>query len=128
VEEFKIDFKHNVPKVFFLMIPLLALLLKISFLRNKHYYFVDHAVFALHVHSFVFVVILLWILNPFKQANHIVHVSIVYLIAIYIVLALRKVYHTKWLRSIFTLFFVALGYTLFLVCVYILAALVTWVA
>ena len=47
-------FFHNISKLFFVMMPLFALLLQVFFGR-RGYLYVDHAVMSLHFHSFVFV-------------------------------------------------------------------------
>ena len=42
------------PKMFFFMVPVLAFILSLFLFRLKDYGFVDHAVFALHMHAFWF--------------------------------------------------------------------------
>ena len=123
-EELNEEIAHSFPKMFFFMIPVLALLLKICFIRNKGYYFVDHAVFALHVHSFAFIVMLLGALNPFESFDDNLSFIITFLCALYFVLSLRKVYHTGWTRSLFTLLFVSLGYFIFLLIIFLAAVLI----
>ena len=124
-EALNMDMEHNFPKIFFLMIPVLALLLKICFAKDKNYYFVDHAVFAMHVHSFAFIIILFAIINPFEKADNAVSNAILLMGSLYFILALRKVYHTKWLRSIFILLFVAFGYIIFLGVIFLLVVVGT---
>jgi hypothetical protein len=46
-------FKHNLPRAIFLTVPLLALALKPLYLRSRRYY-VEHVLFVLHDHAFVF--------------------------------------------------------------------------
>lgn len=52
------QFKGNLPKVLFFLIPLFALLLKLLYLLRKRYYS-EHLVFALHYHSVLFLNLLL---------------------------------------------------------------------
>ena len=53
-EVFFEEVKHNIPKMMFLMLPLFALILKITFWRNKKFY-VEHLIFAFHLHCFIFI-------------------------------------------------------------------------
>jgi hypothetical protein len=47
------SYRHNLPRAIFLMVPVLALVMKPLYLRQRRYY-VEHALFILHDHSFVF--------------------------------------------------------------------------
>lgn len=64
-KEFKEKVLHSFPRIFFFMIPVLAALLKLFLIKKEAYYFVDHAVFALHMHSFVFIACLIPLISPF---------------------------------------------------------------
>jgi hypothetical protein len=52
-EMFFEDFKHNIPKMMFLLLPLCALIFKLAFWRNKKFY-VEHLIFTFHLHCFIF--------------------------------------------------------------------------
>jgi len=52
-EMFYEDVKHNAPKAMFVLLPLFALILKVTFWRNKKYY-VEHMIYAIHLHCFYF--------------------------------------------------------------------------
>jgi len=103
-------FFHSIPKLFFFMIPILALLLKMIYFRRKDLYFVDHAVFALHYHSFWFSIFLITQL-PLPE---IITTALGPLCSIwsfvYMVKALRSVYHTGTARSIANTLFIWFGY------------------
>ncbi|MBD1392257.1 DUF3667 domain-containing protein [Mucilaginibacter glaciei] len=45
--------KHNAPKMMFLLLPLFALILKLAF-WNNHKFYVEHMIYAIHLHCFVF--------------------------------------------------------------------------
>lgn len=61
---------HNQPKVFFFMVPFMALLLKVLFSGRKDIYFGDHAVYSLHFHttafllSFIEMIVLCFVFIP----------------------------------------------------------------
>lgn len=50
-------FTENVPKAMFFLVPLLALLLRLFYLRSG-YYFAEHVVLALHAHAVAFLFLL----------------------------------------------------------------------
>lgn len=49
---------HNVPKALFVLLPLLALLMRLMYLRR---YYVEHLLFFIHTHSFIFLLLLLFL-------------------------------------------------------------------
>lgn len=48
-------FKHNYPKMMFVLLPLFALYLKWLYKRHKKWFYADHAIFSLHFHTFFFI-------------------------------------------------------------------------
>ena len=110
-EFFNEKLTHNVPKIFFFMIPVLAMLLKLVFLRRKDLLFADHAIFALHYHSFWFS---LFLLSEFNLPNNIEAVLLpilMLLTACYFVAALHNVYKINYRKSIAAAFFIGISYT-----------------
>jgi len=57
------DFKelllHSLPQLLFLSLPLLALILKLVYVRRRDFYYVSHGIFSLHLYIFVFIFLLL---------------------------------------------------------------------
>lgn len=53
-EAFTDKIQHNFPKAFFLLLPVFALFLKFLFSKKDRYY-VDHVIFSIHFHSFIFI-------------------------------------------------------------------------
>ncbi len=54
---------HHFPKLLFLFLPFFAALLKIIYLRNKNLFYINHAIYTLHLFCGTFIIILLnlWI-------------------------------------------------------------------
>lgn len=98
-KEFKDRLLHSFPKIFFFMIPLLAALLKLFLIRRKQFYFVDHAVFALHMHSFIFIVCIIPLINPFPSIQHNISNITLAVCFVYFIIALQKVYKSGWIKS-----------------------------
>jgi hypothetical protein len=107
---------HNIPKAMFLFLPLLALCMKLIYWRPKRYY-VEHLLFMVHNHAFVFLVmaaVMLVGLIPYvgDYAWPLYWAAFIY-IAWYIYRAMRNVYHQR--RALTIVKYLTMGY------VYILA-------
>lgn len=116
-KEFGEQLIHNSPKLFFFMIPLMAIILKVLFLRRKELTIVHHTIFSIHIQSFYFLC-LLPTLNQFE--NTIVTVIDFILVAspiVYTSIALRKVYGTGWLKAIIYNLVIIISYGIFIILV-----------
>lgn len=54
-------FMHSFPYILFVSLPLYALFLKLLYIRNKKYFFADHAIFLIHLYIFSFILMMLFI-------------------------------------------------------------------
>jgi hypothetical protein len=57
----EIDVHHDIPKLMFVLLPLFALYVG-WFYRRRGFYYVNHAIFSVHYHSFVFLLFLVFTL------------------------------------------------------------------
>ena len=126
---FKQKFIHNFPKVFFLLLPFFALLLHIVF-RRKTMFYVDHLIFSIHFHSFVFIcygIIALLTLVP----NSILVNSIAFCmflgLGFYFLFSLRRVYPSAWWKLILKQLFVSFTYLVGFIVTAILLLLFTFI-
>jgi hypothetical protein len=94
--------RETLPTAALLTIPVFALLMKLLFVGQGRYY-VEHLVFALHVHAFAFVLIAIAALFP----DDLVFTLAFLLLGIYVYVALWKAYEARWWTSALRL--VALG-------------------
>jgi hypothetical protein len=107
-DAFEEALKHNAPKMMFVLLPLFALWLKI--LYRKRFY-ADHAIFALHVHCFAFVVLLITLLlDNFVNTDQFTSWGVL-LIGIYLWLALKNTYQQSYRRSFLKTFLLLCGYS-----------------
>ena len=92
---------HSIPKLFFVLMPVLALLLKLFF-RRKEYVYVDHAVMSLHLHSFLFVSFMIGYLISFASWDHGILDWIFFAVVplIYFFSAFHHFYKTRWFTTI----------------------------
>lgn len=57
----EVDISHDIPKLMFILLPLFALYVGWFYSRKKYYY-VNHAIFSVHYHSFIFLLFLVFLL------------------------------------------------------------------
>jgi hypothetical protein len=86
------DLLEYAPHMVFVLLPVFALLLKLLYIRRRHFY-AEHFVFALHVHAFVFVMMTLMFVLPWDAVN----LPIMMWIMAYVWLAMKRVYAQGWL-------------------------------
>ncbi|HEX8392833.1 MAG TPA: DUF3667 domain-containing protein [Longimicrobium sp.] len=97
-------FLENLPTAVFLMMPAFALILKVLYFRRKRFY-VEHFVFALHVHAFAFLIFTVMLVGPTGWHNPMLQLWF----AIYLYWAMKRVYGQGWLRTLIK--FSVLGWT-----------------
>jgi hypothetical protein len=92
----------QMPKVFFVFLPIYAFLLYLFFHRQRKFY-VEHFVFSLHLHAFAFMALIpLPILGMpglpafFDQAGDILSGPLIVAVFVYIYIALKRVYGQGW--------------------------------
>lgn len=99
---------HNLPKMMFVFLPLIALTGKLLYFRPRHYY-AEHLLFFVHYHSFFFfastlsmVVALLfgWLqaigAGPWMTASYVLTATVTIYVPVYLLLAMRRVYAQGW--------------------------------
>ncbi len=111
----------NLPYMMLCCIPLFAFVLKILYLRRRIFY-IDHLVYALHIHTFAYTGVMLIVLVTIGL-NHIAPGTITgWIIAllwmafvVQIFLSIRRVYRQGWFISIFKFLFGGFAYLIVLV-------------
>jgi len=107
---FLITMVSNLPYMVLCCIPLFAFVLKILYLRKRVFY-IDHLVYALHIHTFAYLAIMLIVLAtlglnrtvPGVLAGWIVGVLWA-IFAVQIFLSIRRVYRQDWFITVFKFF------------------------
>jgi hypothetical protein len=116
----------NLPYMMFCCIPLFAFVLKILYMR-RHIFYIDHLVYALHIHTFFYTAIMLIVLAtmglnrtaPPTLAGWIIALLWI-LFVVQIFLSIRRVYRQGWFMS--TLKFLVGGFAYMIVLFLALAA------
>lgn len=93
--------REHLPKVFFLLLPVFAVMLKIVYLRSRRLY-IEHLVFSFHFHSFVFLMMIVDSIVELTLPAELQFVSTIFLAAVpvHLLLAMRRVYGQPWTRTI----------------------------
>jgi hypothetical protein len=101
----------NLPYMMLCCIPLFALVLKLLYIR-RHLFYIDHLIYALHIHTFFYVGITLIVLTTIGLIRSLPGAIAGWLIGLLwvafvtqIFLSIRHVYRQGWFWSIFKFFF-----------------------
>jgi len=108
----------NLPAMMRCCIPLFAFVLKVLYIRRKIFY-IDHLIYALHIHTFAYVGIMLIIFATISlnrvAPNMMGWIAIPWIVfAAQILISIRRVYRQGWFLSIFKFFFGGLAYLIVL--------------
>lgn len=121
--------RDNISTMMLFCIPLFALVLKILYLRQRRYY-IEHLVYALHIHAFFYIAVLLTVFSGMAAKRWVPALEgpllwiLVLAIVVQVFRSIRQVYGQSWPMTTFKFFFGGLVYFFVLV----LALAVTGVA
>jgi hypothetical protein len=109
---------HSLPQMFFILLPLFALLLKLLYIRRKNFYYVNHAIFSIHFYIFTFIAMLF--IFGLSKLNSYLHWGIITFIQVimgfgiffYLYKAMRNFYQQRRAKTIIK--FLALCFLLFI--------------
>jgi len=121
--------QHNFPKMMFVLLPLFALILMITFYKSKKFY-VEHLIYTFHLHCFVFLFLAMLMILKFiipdswVTVNGWLNFGATIAILWYIYKSLRSVYHRNRWRTITKMIGISLTYSVvFFICFVFLLAL-----
>ena len=109
---------HSLPQMFFILLPLFALILKLLYFRRKEYYYVNHSIFSIHFYIFWFITMLVMFgLGKLNTALHwavINYIEVIMALSIFFYLykGMRKFYGQRRAKTIFK--FMILCFLLFI--------------
>ena len=127
------------PATMFLLLPVVALIFKFWYLFAKRYY-VEHLIFSLHNHSFIFVVLILILLGGLTgdllasyeyttAVNAVEWLTIIISIWIplYLLISLRTVYQQNWFLTLGKFFVIGISYMTLLAFITTVVAIASFV-
>ena len=116
---------HVLPQLLFISLPLLALLLKLLYSRRKQFYYVNHAIFSIHLYIFIFIVLLILFILDSVNSNYIhwrsfVLVDLVFFLGIYFYVykAMRGFYQQRRAKTIFKFILLSLMFLILMMLLF----------
>lgn len=121
------DFEVYLPKMMFVFLPLVALLLKLFYIRSKRYY-MEHLIFTLHNHAFIYTAMICmllagmlgthfsWLATPTHYFNDLVG----WYLVVYIFLAMLFYYRQSFIKTLVKFLLLGFIYWLALIATFVL--------
>lgn len=127
IQAFSKEILNRLPQVLFITLPLLALILKLVFIRRKHYWYIDHLIFVLHMATSFF--ILLFIQKGLELLASSTGWSVFRLVSgllgfswfIYYLISFKRFFEKGWPKTL--LFFFLAGFLQYMVSMVVFALL-----
>ena len=108
----------TIPKMMFFLLPLFALSLQLLYLRSKRFY-VEHLVFALHSHAFLFVVLGIITLLGMPPLEHyrLSWLGTLFFcsLPLYFLIAMRVFYQQSWGKTVLKFLLAGMNYVFLLI-------------
>ena len=114
------NFTDNFAKMMFLLLPVAALQLKMLYWRRKKLY-IEHLVFSLHVHAFIFSLLILTIILDYKLIMWLVILSSL----LYLYIAMKQFYEQSYSKTATKMVLLLLSYGVTTILVMTLTMVVT---
>jgi hypothetical protein len=122
--------RDNISTMMLFCIPLFALVLKILYLR-QHRYYIEHLVYALHIHAFFYIAVLLTVFSGMAAKRWLPALEgpllwiLVLAVVVQVFRSIRQVYGQSWPMTTFKFFFGGLVYFFVLVLALAVTGLAT---
>ncbi len=114
VSNFWNEFIHNIPQLFFISLPFFAFFLKLLYIKSKRKNYVEHFIFSIYQYSFVFVLMILWLvlqwvvdqtkLQSIRIIYSYIQTGVVLYIFIYLFLSMKRFYTDRYRYLVFRYF------------------------
>ena len=131
---FLVSMINNLPYMMLCSIPLFALILKVLYIR-RHIFYIDHLIYALHIHTFAYVAVILIGLTTIGLHHIGAHVLGNWLIALLwfafamqIFLSIRRVYRQGWIKSFVKFWLGGMFYVMVLIMGFVATFFITLAA
>ena len=108
------EYLSNVSILMFFLLPFFALLLKLFFKKQKHYYN-EHLIFTFHLHAFIFLLLSVYSLVASYITKSYSFLFVIIAVFLYSIIAVKKVYKYSYKSSIGRLVLLLSTYNIILV-------------
>jgi hypothetical protein len=119
---------HSLPQMLFISLPLLALVLKLMYIRRKQFYYVSHIIFSIHFYIFLFIAMLVLFgistLNKTLDWRFLSTLSgiLAFGIFVYEYLAFKNFYKQGWFKTFIKFLLVNFSYLIMIVFLFMIFA------
>ncbi|MCF7823455.1 MAG: DUF3667 domain-containing protein [Candidatus Marinimicrobia bacterium] len=121
--EFLNSFTDNFAKMMFLLLPVAALQLKLLYWRRRKLY-IEHLIFSLHVHAFIFSLLILTVILDYKPVMW----TVILASLIYLYLSMKNYYEQSYMKTFSKMFLLLFSYGLTTGLVMVLTLVITAIA
>ncbi len=131
--EFSKVFMHRFPYILFVSLPFFALFLKLLYLRRKHFFYSDHAIFTLYHYIFALIILLFYLF--FSLMYNWLHwgifrvfaVLFILSIGVYLLIGMKRFYGQGWVKTIFKFLILGLAAIIMMVVIMLLFLLLSFI-
>ena len=115
---------HRLPQMLWISLPLLALVLKLMYIRRKQFYYVSHIIFSIHLYVFLFIAqLLLFTISKLNKTLDLGFLDLVLVMLtlglfVYEYLALKNFYGQGWIKTFFKFLLIDISYIIVLVLLF----------
>lgn len=94
------QFLHSLPSLLFILLPIIALILRLLYVRHKEYYYVSHGIFVIHYLCFLFIALLfLYGFMELGTVGSIIANLISIGLFVYLFAAMKRFYKQGWFKT-----------------------------
>jgi hypothetical protein len=115
---------HSLPQMLWISLPLLALILKLMYVRRKQFYYVSHIIFSIHLYVFLFIAqLILFSISKLNEASDLSLFNFILVILtlglfVYEYLALKNFYGQSWIKTFFKFLLINISYIIMVVLLF----------
>ena len=115
---------HSLPQMLWISLPLLALILKLMYIRRKQFYYVSHVIFSIHLYVFLFIAqLILFSISKLNETLdsgflNFILVSLTLGFFVYEYLALKNFYRQSWIKTFFKFLLINISYIIMVVLLF----------
>ena len=115
---------HSLPQMLWISLPLLALILKLMYIRRKQFYYVSHIIFSIHLYVFLFIAqLILFSISKLNKTLDLGFFDFILVILtlglfVYEYLALKKFYGQSWIKTFFKFLLINISYIIMVVLLF----------
>jgi hypothetical protein len=118
----------NIPIMMTLILPFMALLLKLIYIRSSRLY-IEHLVFAFHVQSFIYLGLMVsFLVYSFLSYENPVEISTytILILSVYVLLMFKNVYKQGWIKTALKAYLLSFAYSIVLIIFLVFEILISF--